>query len=214
MYARYGSSALKLGDTSDGKMNWYDAAKCFTLHPAAADLQMIATTKTLRIVGGAGEVDRYFAGEILVCSGFAHAVNNLPGYRVVSVTVNGADLDIVLWTCNRTLVAEAAAGLRDIKIICSSVFGYAAAANAASLGGYTDWVVPMDLELKSLCDMEQPTGAPDATAFPGWSTTDCFWSSSTLPLNTTIAMFVFFYYGYVTYGFKTASYYAALARGG
>ncbi len=105
MYLRYASSGDKVGIASDGKLAWYDAAKCFTVHPAAADLQMIATSKTLRIVGGAGEVGRYFAGMCIVNSGFADAVNNLPGYRVVSVTVNGADLDIVLWTGNQTLIA-------------------------------------------------------------------------------------------------------------
>lgn len=214
MYARYGSSSLLLGDASNGKLNWYDAAKCFTIHPAAADLQMIATSKTLRIVGGAGEVARYFAGMLVVCNGFANAVNNLPGYRVVSVTVNGADLDIVLWAGNQTLIAEAAAGSRAIKIVCSSAFGYAAAANAASLGGYADWVVPMDLELKALCNMEQPDAAPDATAFPSWSQADYFWLSSTRPNVTAYAMVVGFNFGNVAYDSEISAYYCGLVRGG
>ncbi len=180
MYARYDSSALLLGDASNGKFNWYDATKCYTIHAAAADLQMIATTKTLRIVGGAGEIGRYFAGMLVVCSGFANAVNKLPGYRVVSVTVNGADLDIVLWTGNQTLIAEAAAGSRAIKIVCSSAFSYAAAANAALVGGYGDWAVANLYEIILLGILEAPAAAPNITAFPsGWSAT--LHSSTTQP---------------------------------
>jgi len=97
MRARYVQDG-KIGPASDGKLNWYDATKCYTLHPAAADLQMIASTKTLKIVGGAGEIARYFIGMVIVNSGFAVACNNLPGYIIQSVTVNEADLDIVLGT--------------------------------------------------------------------------------------------------------------------
>ncbi len=216
MYARYGSSALLLGDASNGKMNWYDTTKCFTLHPAAADLQMVAGgvgAGTLKIVGGAGEIARYFAGEIIVCSGFANAVNNLPGHRVTAVAVSGGDLNLTLGTGKQTVIAEAAAGSRTIKVICSSVFGYAAAAKQVALGGYTDWVVPCDLELKALCRMEAPNAAPDPTAFPSWSQADYFWSSSTLPYGATNAMFVYFTYGNVYLNGKATSYYGSLARG-
>jgi len=97
MWARYVQTG-KVGAASNGKLNWYNTATCFTLHPAAADLQMIASTKTLKIVGGAGEVARYFTGMVIVNSGFAVACNNLPGFVIKSVTVNGADLDLVLGT--------------------------------------------------------------------------------------------------------------------
>ena len=55
------------------------------------------------------------------------------------------------------------------------IFAYAAAANLAKLGGYSDWRIPDDLDLTSLRDMEQPTAAPNATAFPSWPTSDYFW---------------------------------------
>jgi hypothetical protein len=180
-------SVERVGPASDGKLNWYGAATSFSLHPAAADLQMIAASKTLRIVGGAAELPYYFAGMIIVCTGFANAVNNLPGYRVVSVTVNGADLDILLWTGNNTLIAEAAAGARTISVICRSVYAYCGAANAASFGGYTDWRNPSDVELQSLKDMEALTAVPDAVAFPNWST-DYIFSSTTRPSSTANAM--------------------------
>ena len=68
------------------------------------------------------------------------------------------------------------------------IFKYVIAANAASLGGYTDWRIPNDLELKSLCHMEQPNAAPDPTAFPSWPLSDYFWSSTTLPIDTASAV--------------------------
>jgi hypothetical protein len=150
---------------------------------------------------------------ILVCSGFANAVNNLPGYRITSVTVNGADLDLVLWTGNQTVIAEVAGGSRAIKIVCGSVFSFCAAANQVGLGGYSDWRVPNDLELKALCDMEAPTAVPDAAAFPGCPTSDYIWSATTLPSSTSYAMFVNFNGGLVSYSPKASAYFCTLVRG-
>jgi hypothetical protein len=216
MWSRYTSNAERVGAASTGTLNWYDAATCFTLHPAGADLQMIAApTNTLRIVGGAGEVARYDVGDIIVCSGFANAVNNLPGYYVVSVTVNGADLDIVLDPVNNVLVAEAAGGARDIKLVCRSIFGYAAAARAASLGGHTDWRVPADIELVNLRNTEVATAVPDAVAFPGWPTTAAVWTATTCPAPPTNAMQVLFAYGRLDRSGKTTStFFVTVLRGG
>lgn len=212
MWSRYTSNGEKVGAASTGILNWYDATTCFTLHPAAADLQMIAASNTLRIVGGAGEIARYHVGDIVVCSGFANAANNLPGYYVVSVTVNGADLDIVLNPINNVLVTEAAAGARNIKLVCRSIFGYCAAANAVSLGGYTDWRVPTDIELSNLRNMETPNALPNAVAFPGWPTA-YIWSSATQPNSTTDARVVRFLNGYVVYYTKGSVYVVGLVRG-
>jgi hypothetical protein len=211
MYARYTTSGEKVGVASDGKIIWYDTTRCYTLHPAAADLQMVAG-RILRIKNGAAD-PAYAPGMILVCSGFANAVNNLPGYRITSVTVNGADLDLVLWTGNQTVIAEAAGGSRAIKIVCGSVFSFCAAANQAGLGGYSDWRVPNDLELKALCDMEQPDALPDAAAFPGWPTSDYIWSATTLPSTTSYALIVYFSGGPVYYLTKSSTYFCTLARG-
>ena len=97
------------------------------------------------------------------------------------------------------------------------IFQYAAACNAASLGGYTDWRIPNDLELKCLCDMEQPTAAPDATAFPSWPTSDWFRSSTTVPNNTTNALIVSFSSGSVDHGGgsdKAYGYFVCVVRAG
>ncbi|MDO8704073.1 MAG: DUF1566 domain-containing protein [Sulfuricaulis sp.] len=221
MWLRYttGGPALKIGPASTGALVWYDATKCYTLHPAAADLQMIASSNTLRIVGGAGEVGRYHAGDAIVCSGFANAVNNLPGYPVVSVTVNGADLDIVLQTFNNTLVDEAAAGARSITLVCQSIFAYCAAANAATLGGFSDWRIPNDWMTRGLMNWEGATAAPDATVFPSWPTGGVgsyIWSSTTNPLNTAQAMLTPSNVGSSPIDVKTAAsnYCAVLVRGG
>jgi hypothetical protein len=104
MWRRYTTSGEKVGALSTGLLSWYDATLCFTLHPADANLSMDAATKTLKIAGAAvTELNRYHVGDLLEMAGFAVGGagknnNRTGGYRVVSVTVNGADLDIVLWT--------------------------------------------------------------------------------------------------------------------
>ena len=210
MWARYVQTG-KIGPASDGKLNWYDATKCYTLHPANADVGMVAGN-ILRIVG-LDEASRFFAGAVLVCSGFANAVNNLPGLVVKSVSFTGGNTDIVVDPGNQTLIAEAT-GNFGIKIVCQSIYGYCAAANVALLGGYGDWRVANDIELINLRDMEQPNAAPDATAFPGWPTNDYFWSSTTHPSNVANALLVHFYHGTINPTTKTLYYFVALVRGG
>ena len=213
MWSRYTSNAELVGELSTGTLVWYDTARCYTLHPAAADLQMIAATSTLRIVGGAGEIARYDVGDIIDCGGFANAANNLTGYPILSVTVNGADLDIVLDPVNNVLVNEAAGGARDIRLVCRSAFGYCAAANAVSLGGYNDWTIPPDTVLASLRNMEAPTARPDAAAFPGWVTTVVLTSTS-YPTDATAVMAVNFFTGGLASAPKVNAYLTTLVRGG
>lgn len=214
MWLRYttGGPVLKVGAASNGKLAGYDATKVYTLHPAAADLQMTVTG--LKIVGGAAELPRYYAGMVIDCAGFANAVNNLPGYRITNVAVNGADLDLTLWRGNQTLIAEAAAGARSIGLVCRNAFDFCAAANEAGVAGYTDYRVPYDMELASLRDMEAPTAAPDAVAFPSWPTADFFWSSTTHPAATGFTMAAGFANGFVYPYVSNSLFYVALVRGG
>ncbi len=179
VWMRYGSySPAKLGAASTGTLLW--TATAVTIHPANADLQMIAGGKgscTVRIVGGAGEVLRYWAGYTYSFTGFANAVNNLFGFRCVSVTVNGADLDIVLATGNQTCIAEAAGVNGAIDLSCNDIFSFSNACIAAGVGGYYDWRFYNFLEYQSLHNIS--TSLPDATAFPSLTTASFVWSSST-----------------------------------
>lgn len=215
MWSRYASKGEKLGVASNGKLYWDQPTASCTLHAAAADLAISSVTKILKIVGGAAEIARYRTGTHILLSGFANAANNLAGgFRVDVVAVNGDDLDITLWPGNRnTFVTEAAGGSRAIKLVCNNIFAYAAAANKASLGGYTDWRVPDDLRMRELADMEATTAAPNATAFPSWPTDDYIWSGTTHPNSPSGALLVHFTYGYISYGPKVTTYYAALLRG-
>lgn len=190
MWRRYstGGPVEKVGPTSVGTLVWYDVAKCFTLHPAGADLQIIASPATLRIVGGAGEAARYFVGACLDLTGFANAVNNIPGYVITAVAVNGADLDLSLQTFGSTLIAEAAGGTRVIYLICQSGFSYLAAMNAAALGGYSDWRGANAFEGQALMSFNGSSAVPNDTAFPGWPA-DTVWFTTVFPSDTTRAIF-------------------------
>jgi hypothetical protein len=66
------------------------------------------------------------------------------------------------------------------------VFAYAAAANAASLGEYSDWRIPNREEFFSLLNAETSYDYPNSTAFPSFPTKDV-WTSTTNKINTTRA---------------------------
>jgi hypothetical protein len=144
-------------------------------------------------------------------SGFATAVNNIPGYHVTSVAVNGADLDILLWTGNNVLVAEAAAGARDIRLVCRSVFAYCGAANAAGFGGYTDWGVPNTIDLISIANFGPAAYTPDAVAFPTWAT-GYYWSSNSRVAPTTDGLMVGYNGLFVSAAGKSLNGFCALVR--
>jgi len=184
MWMRYGSySPAKLGAASDGKLLW--TATAITIHAANNDLQMIAGGKgsaTVKIVGGAGEVLRYWPGYTYSFTAFTNAVNKLFGFKCVSVTVNGADLDIVLATGNQTCIAEAAGVNGAINLSCNGIFGFANSANQAAVGGYSDWRVSNLFEMFGLWVMALGKGAPDDTAFLSFPAAQGpLWGSTTLP---------------------------------
>lgn len=90
------------------------------------------------------------------------------------------------------------------------IYTYVAAANAATLAGYTDWRVPNDTELPSLRNMEAPTAMPDAVAFPVWTT--IVWMSTTRPDVTAHAIYCNFTSGVPNSAVKTNAYVTALVR--
>jgi len=183
MWSRYAS--FSVGQyASDGTIAYNDPPFQFLLHPAAADLQIIAASNTLRIVGGAAQAGRYHVGDCIVCAGFANAVNNIPDYVIMSVTVNGADLDIVLNVFGATLINEAAAGARTIRLIGQAIYSYCAQANAMALAGFTNWRVPNCYEMLSIMNYQIAQGVPDAVAFPGWDLNKAYWTSTNFPFPT------------------------------
>jgi len=92
------------------------------------------------------------------------------------------------------------------------IFEYVAAANAASLSGYTDWRVPNMLELASLLKMEQPSAVPDSTAFPSWPLT--IWTTTSRANNaTTYAMYIGFQTSECYFSLKTTPIRCVLVRG-
>ena len=119
-----------------------------------------------------------------------------------------------------TLATEAVGGTRGIRLVCQDIFSFAAAANLVSVGGFADWRIPEDIQLVNLRRMgttitgtNQANASPNATAFPSWPTGNYLWSSTTNPNNTSYAMNVIFYSGYVYYNNKYSLYYASLLRG-
>jgi len=98
------------------------------------------------------------------------------------------------------------------------IFTYCAAANAASLGGYTDWRIPNIFELFLLYNHGLSLVTPDTTAFPGWPNSNLaiygIWSSTTQGSGTGNAMYIITGDGAVGRGFsKSNNLYTALVRG-
>lgn len=96
-----------------------------------------------------------------------------------------------------------------------TIFAYATAANAASLGGYTDWRVPNIYEMVSLMDFEAATSVPDTTAFPSVVAT-YYATSTTQPSTITNMLAVRFDTGVIVARATDGSIYdyVLLVRGG
>ena len=186
-WLRYGSySPAKLGAASGGLLLW--TATAVSIHGANNDLKVTTGGKglaTYTIIGGAGEVLRYWPGYNYSFTVFAAANAKYQGYRCISVTVNGADLDILMNTGNQTVATEAGPINGVINLNCNDIFSFANACRAAGVGGYNDWRVANKNEVISLAGASGGTGAPNSTAFPGFSGV---WVSTTRPDSTTQAL--------------------------
>jgi hypothetical protein len=93
------------------------------------------------------------------------------------------------------------------------IFPYVVAANAAGLAGYSDWRIPNAFEAISLYGFEATGAVPDSTAFPGYSGT-LIWTSTTRPNSTVGAYQVGGLSGQIVPSGKTNTCGLLLVRGG
>jgi hypothetical protein len=94
------------------------------------------------------------------------------------------------------------------------IFAYAAAANAALLGGYSDWRVPNLIEMISILDYEQPSAIPPVTQFPTWNETGLYQVATTYPQSADYTLPISSVPGNIAVQLKTSSYFVILVRGG
>jgi hypothetical protein len=185
VWSRYTSGGERLGTSSNGTLTWLNTTAGTykqTLYNVANTISVVVPGNIFRISGGAG-LTQFHPGDCVQCAGFASAVNNLPFYRLLTVTVNGGDLDLTVEPNNQIMVAEGAVG-DTVYLNARSIFNYAAGACLGSLAGCADWRIPNITECISIANMEAPNALPDPVAFPGWSTL-ASWSSTTKPNDTT-----------------------------
>ena len=88
-------------------------------------------------------------------------------------------------------------------------------ANGLSFATYTDWRLPNVNELYSICMKDATMSAPyiNHTYFPN-TVSDCYWSSTSYPYYTGVALFVGFNNGSVGHNYKATNCYVRAVRGG
>ncbi len=81
------------------------------------------------------------------------------------------------------------------------------------LANHGDWRLPNRNELQSLVDYSSYKPSINTTCFPDTAAAG-YWSSTTYASNSGSAWLVYFYYGLVSYNYKSSSYYVRAVRAG
>ena len=168
-YRRYTSKAEKIGDASGGKLVWYSAPLCYTLHVADANLSIDAATKILTITGGAGEIGKFKTGTLLELSGFTVPNNNRAGgYRCDSLSTSGSDLLIGLWTgygVDKTLTGTIHNGTKIIDGLSSTVGLRIGMAVAGTNVGASNYIKTIDSNTQVTTNVNSTANATESITF-------------------------------------------------
>ena len=116
--------------------------------------------------------------------------------RTVSATVGPSNNGLVPWTVN-------ASG--------EGVFEYVTLANAANMGGHSDWRIPQNNEMISIRNHVGASAVPDTTAFPSFPSS-VVWTSTTAGNVSTFAVEGNFTSGSLPAVLKTTTAYVFLVR--
>ena len=196
MWARYVSQS-DIGPAADGKLFWEQ----WTLAAESCTFATVGDTITAA-VGNPFNVDALCIGRKITITGTAN--NN----GVVTVT-NIAD-DVI--TVAENLTDEGPVDT-TFETLDDLIWDALDQANANSLGGHTDWLIPNYFELASIVNLGNCNPAIDTTVFPSTPVTH-HWTSSTTPCDSIFAFYVYFGYGYVgRYVKQTYKYYVRFVRG-
>lgn len=221
--AQSGTSNIDLLHLTATDISFTAATK--TIAQVAAGLAMFKTGETIVITGSVSNNGTYtiatggVAGEIVTTEALVgEAAGASVSIAKREAHSNNCVLDQntgLLWSRYVSAVmGTAGTGTMPWTGQLYDIFQYAAAANVASLGGYTDWRVANKSELYSIEDSEAATGVPDSTAFPSWPAASIY-SATSVPAGTTLAFAVGFAGDIGAQATKTTDIYrVALVRGG
>jgi hypothetical protein len=85
--------------------------------------------------------------------------------------------------------------------------------NAEELCGFADWRVPTINELENLASRDRYSPAIDTDYFPH-TTASFYWSSSPYASGSSYAWYVYFYYGYSGFNYRSYNWSVRLVRSG
>ena len=86
-------------------------------------------------------------------------------------------------------------------------------ADTLTFNGFTDWRLPNIKELQSINDESLINPSVNTTYFPTISKSKFYWSSTTLPNQTTKAWYLYPAFGITTYDYKTVAHHLICVRG-